>query len=356
MKKLMVCLLVLSLVCTSCGMGEEIDTLGIVVGAAFDKPEVDGNINMTACILRVNGESGGGESSESGGGRSKEYVIVNSEAPTFYEAQSRMMLKVERRPFWGHNNIILVSRDVNLKPIIEAFYNGYDKRGSEYVVVVKEKAGDTFKSANFMGNVGAVSINEILGMSNQNGYLTDINVHEFYTKMNSKSHAAYLPYGETSDEKFVFSGMCVVRDFVFLDTLTQDETIGSMIVQNEYKSGGISVPFGTAMGGVDLMAASCSVECRSDMVFDIKVNASYSVEDLNGDTDIDNTTVAQVVNEYIKGLVDSAIQKSKELDADFMGFANCYFDKFTQDMPGGLADANFNVTVDGELKFKGIEY
>ena len=355
MKKLLVCLLVSIFVCTSCGMGEEIDTLGIVVGAAFDKPEEDGNINMTACILRVNGE-GGGESGESGGGGSKEYVIVNSEAPSFYEAQSRMMLKVERRPFWGHNNIILVSQDVDLKPIVEAFYNGYDKRGSEYVVVVKDNAGDTFQSANFMGNVGAVSINEILGMTNQNAYLTDVSVHEFYSRMNSRSHAAYLPYGETGDEKFIFSGMCVVRDFQFLDELSQEESIGSLIVQNEFKSGGISVPLGTAKAGVDLMEASCTMECSRDMVFDIKVKASYSVEDLNGDTDMSNAAVSKLVNEYIKGLVDSAIQKSIELDADFMGFENDYFDEFAADMPGALADAKFNVTVDGKLKFKGIEY
>lgn len=336
-------------------MGEEIDTLGIVVGAAFDKPKEDGNINMTACILRANGEAGG-ESSKSGGDGGKKFVIVNSEAPSFFEAQSRMMLKIERKPFWGHNNIILISRDVNLKPIIEAFYNGYDKRGSEYVVILKDKASDTFDSSNFMGDVGAVSINEILGLTGQNGYIADVNVHQFYSKMNSRSHAAYLPYGETGDEKFVFSGMCVMRDFKFLDELSQDESIGSMIVLNDYKSGGISVRLGNAEAGVDLMSASCSMDCTEDMAFDLRVKASYSVEDLNGDTDMDNTTVAQVINDSIKKIVQSAIQKSIDLDADFMGFSDKYFGKFAKDMPGGLADARFNVTVDGKLQFKGIEY
>lgn len=335
-------------------MGEEIDTLGIVVGAAFDKPEEDGDINMTACILRVNGESGGGGGDDKGG--SKEYVIVNSEAKSFYEAQSRMMLKIERRPFWGHNNIILASRDVNLKPIIEAFYNGYDKRGSEYVVIVKDKASDTFKSSNFMGNIGAVSINEIMSMTNQNGYITDVNVHELHTKINARSHASYLPYGEAGDEKFTFLGMCVIRDYIFLDVLTQDESIGSMIVLNDYKNGGISVPLGNAEAGVDLMQTSCSVDCSQDMTFDIKIKASYSVEDLNGDTDMDNTTVAREINNYLSKLVQSAIQKSIELDADFMGFSDKYFDKFAKDMPGNLADAEYNVTVDGKLQFKGIEY
>lgn len=356
MKRLLICLLACVLLLTSCGMGEEIDSLGIVVGAAFDKPKVDGDINMTACILRVNGGGAGSDSSGAGGGGGKEYVIVNSEAPSFYEAQSKMMLKIERTPFWGHNNIVLASDDVNLKPIIKAFYNGYDKRGSEYVVMVKGSAAKVLESSNFVGSVGAVSIDEILGMASQNGYITDVNVDELYAKMNSKSQAAYLPYGEMEDKKFTFKGMCVVRNYAFAGPLSQDETVGSLIVLNDYKSGGISVPMGQAMAGVELLQTSCSVDCTQDKVFDIKVKAYYSVQDMNGETNMDNAMAAEVVNGAIKNMIESALKKSEELGADYMGFSDDYFNKFAKDMPGGLADVKFNVTVDGKLKFKGIEY
>jgi hypothetical protein len=128
------------------------------------------------------------------------------------------------------------------------------------------------------------------------------------------------------------------------------------MVLNDYKSGGISVLLGDAKAGVDLLEASCSIDCSEDAVFDIKVKASYSVEDLNGDSDMDNGTVARTINEYLKKTVESAIKKSQDLNADYMGFADCYFDKHAKDLPGGLENAKFNVTVDGKLQFKGIEY
>jgi Ger(x)C family germination protein len=357
MKKLLCCLLAALFICASCSMGEEIDTLGIVVGAAFDKPVNPGDINMTACILRVSGSGGGssvGTGASSGG--AKEYMVVNSEAPSFYEAQSRLMLKVERRPFWGHNNIIIAARDVNLKPIIEAFYNGYEKRGSEFVVIAKDNAAAALNSANFMGNVGAVSVSEVLTMTGQNGYITDVNVHELFSKMNARSRAAYVPYGQTANGNFDFLGMCVLRDYVFLSPLSGDETIGAMIVLGDYKSGGISVPLTGAVAGAELLETSCSVGCSKDKVFDIRVKASYSVQDVNGETDENNDEVAGRVDDRIKMMIESAIQKSKDLNADFMGFSDDYFKKYACDMPGGLAGATFNVTVDGKLMFKGIEY
>ncbi|MEI6101096.1 MAG: Ger(x)C family spore germination C-terminal domain-containing protein [Eubacteriales bacterium] len=355
MKKLLPCLLACILLLTSCGMGEEIDTLGIVVGVAFDKPETEGNINMTACILRVNG---GGADSEEGGseGGGKDYIIVNSEAPSFYEAQSRMMLKIERRPFWGHNNIILASQDTDLKPIMQAFYNGYDKRGSEYVVIVKGKAETVLASSNFVGSVGAVSINEILGMSKENGFITDVNVDELYAKMHSKSGASYLPYGETEDKKFTFKGLCVVRDYAFKGSLSADESVGSLIVLNDYKSGGISVPIGNAVAGVELLDTSCSVDCTEDKFFTIKVNAAYSVQDINGQTKMDNETVENLVNAAIKDKIQKAILKSIQLDADYMNFSDDYFRKFAKAMPDDFKYSQFNITVNGKLKFKGIEY
>jgi Ger(x)C family germination protein len=355
MKKLVACLLVCILLLTSCGMGEEIDSLGIVVGAAFDKPKADSDINMTACILRAKADgSGSGDGEESGGG--KEYVIVNSEAPSFYEAQSKMMLKIERRPFWGHNNIILASEDVDLKPVIQAFYNGYDKRGSEYVLITKGSAADVLETSNFAGGISAVSINEILGMDKENGYITDVNVDNFYAKMQSKSHASYLPYGETQDKKFAFLGMCVVRDYAFRGALTPDESVGSLIVLNDYKSGGISVPLGKAQAGVELMDTSCSVDCTQDKIFTIKVKADYSIQDVNGNADFNNETVKTIVNASLKSKIEDAIQKSRELDADYMNFSDYYFKKYAKDMPGDFKLAQFNVEVDGKLKFKGIEY
>ncbi len=354
MKKIFVCLLACLLLLTSCGMGEEIDSLGIVVGAAFDRPKTDGDINMTACILRVNGSGSDSEGGDSGGG--KEYVIVNSESPSFYEAQSRIMLKIERRPFWGHNNIILASEDVDLKPIIQAFYNGYDKRGSEYVVITNGSAAGVLESSNFAGSIGAVSINEILGMARDNGNITDINVDELFAKMNSKSRAAYLPYGKAEDKKFTFLGMCVVRDYMFRGALTSDESVGSLIVLNDYKSGGISVPLGEAQAGVELLDTACTVDCSEDKQFTVQVKADYSVQDINGVAKMDNETVKRIVNDALKSKIEQAIQKSKELDADYMNFSDVYFKKFAREMPGDFKFSQFNVAVDGKLKFKGIEY
>ncbi len=360
MKRLLCCLLAIVFICASCAMGEEIDTLGIVVGAAFDKPAQDGDINMTACILRVSG-SGGGDSGGSGGtgessGGGKEYMVVNSQAPSFYEAQSRLMLGVERRPFWGHNNIIIAAKDVNLKPIIEAFYNGYEKRGSEFVVIVRDNAAAALDNANFMGGVGAVSVSEVLTRTSQNGYISDVNVHELFSKMNAKSRAAYVPYGQTENGNFNFLGMCVVRDYAFIAPLSQDETIGAMIVLNDYKSGGISVPVNGAVAGAELLSTSCSIDCTMDKAFTIHVKASYSVQDVNGETEETNDEVARKVDDAIKGMIESAIQKSKDIKADYMGFSDDYFKKYASEMPGGLADATFNVKVDGKLMFKGIEF
>lgn len=351
-KKPLACVLACVLLLSSCGMGVEIDTLGIVVGAAFDKPETDGHINMSACILRV---SGGGEP-DTGGSASKKYVTVQTEAPSFYEAQSRMMLQIERKPFWGHNNILLVSQDADLKPIVEAFYNGYDKRGSEYVVIVNGRAAPVLQSENFMGSVGAVSIGEILGMAGDNGCLTDVSVDELYAKMSAKSQAACLPYGEMKNKKFSFKGMCVVRNYRFAAALTTDESTGALVFLNDYKSGSLSVPLGDAVAGVELLGTSCTVECTRDAFFTVRVCAEYSIQDVNGETQTDNTQAKRAVDGALKNRIESAVLKSTQLNADYLGLADIYFRTFAADMPVDFKSAQVKVTVDGKLKFKGITY
>ena len=344
MKKVAVLILaVVTIFLSGCG-GEEIDTIAVVVGSAFDKSDIENEILMTVCVLKANGRFG------SEGKSDDTYMTVTESAATVAEAQSKTSLSLERRPFFGQNDVIVLSKDVPIHDIIISFYEGYETRGFENVVIVEKNAKDAMSAKNFMSPVGAVGITEALGSKNKN-FVKGRRVHDVIAAMNGKSKAMLLPYAKTKDEEFSFESMCILKDYEFAGVLTKEESAGALMITDEYDSGNISVETEEGVIGVEIL------NCRSDIkyggdAFLITAYADYALSGCGNVPDDINDCIKNELENYMK----SATQKSYETDCDFLGFADKYYKYTGKDDKNSINDFNISAQAVCNLNFEGAVY
>lgn len=344
MKKILLLVFAVTTVFLSgCG-GEEIDTLAVVVGSAFDKSDIENEILMTVCVLKANGRFG------SEGKNDDTYMTVTKSAPTVAEAQSKMSLSLERRPFFGQNDVIVLSKNVPIHDIIISFYEGYETRGFENVVIAEKNAKDAMSAKNFIGPVGAVGITEALGSKNKN-CIKGRRVHDVIAAMNGKSKAMLLPYAKTKDDEFSFESMCILKDYEFNGVLTEEESAGALMITGEYDSGNISVETEEGVIGVEI------INCRSDIkyggnTFLITVYADYALSGCGSVPDNINDRIENELENYM----NSAIKKSYETDCDFLGFADKYYKYTGKDDKNSVRDFNISMQAICNLNFEGAVY
>ena len=318
MKKIILVSLIVILLFSSCGFGQEIDTLGIVVGMAFDKGKKD--IDMSVCFLKVNGEFGAqGEGGEP-------YAVVSASGNTIQKAKAELILEAERTPFFGHNNIIFIGKNAEIKKIMTELYSDMQTRGSETVVLCENKASDVFDAENFMGDISAVSIHDILKSSESSGSLPQINIHEIIKSMNMPSSCCLVPVGKTQNKEFSFLGMGILKDYEFYGVLSEKEAFGAFCLTESGVTA--TIENGKDVFTVELLSSSIDIK---DGIYVIEISHKLK----SGDE--------QAYLKYVKDCIYAAVKKAEETGCDFMGFADAYFRKYGEKKE--ITDINYKTEI-----------
>lgn len=332
-KTILLCVITLVIFLSGCG-GKEIDSLAMVVGTAFDKS--DENIEMTSCLLKANGKFG----AESG--EDDPTMIVSSEGKTVLECQSNLTKKTEREPFFGHNNIVVLSSETDMEDILFSFYEQTEKRGAEKVIITKNDARKAMEAENFMGPISSISLDEILSISKKNSNIYPVRVHDIISSSYKKSSAVLVPFGKSEDKNFIIDTMCVLKDFKLLGTLGDDELLGANILLQKDISSHFCVNVNKSIMDAQIYKIDTDIKYK-DGSFYITPSCYISVNDIRKKHS--ESEIKQSIKEYIEAAIFSAISKSISLDADFLGFLDKYYN-LTEKSDKVLSDFNFYVKAD----------
>ena len=311
MKKCMLGLLVAGLLLLgSCGVGEEIDTLGIVVGTAFDQPADPKDFSATACILKANGEFGAeGEAAEG-------YALVQAEAPTFPELQDMLSEKTERKAFFGQNELLVLAKTLDTRRILQAFYEDRATRGNEYVLLSDGMAAKILKSDDFLGSISAVSLREIF-KSGKTTMIQPMTVHEIIKKTSQPSGACLVPIGQMDGNGFVFCGMAVLDDYRYADTLDAEETKGTWYLTRQQITYADHVELDGCIYPVEMQ------KVRADLSYDEQSRTmKLHVECTLYCSREKKEEICAAYRKRVYAQIEAARKKASELQVDFVEFNN----------------------------------
>lgn len=133
MKKiiLIICLLLL----TGCWDRSELSDIGIVAGMAIDKDPDTGDYILTSQYLRPAAENMQSPSPE------EPDLVVSTTGPTIAEVMRKANQTIDRKSFYAHNNIIIISEELakdGLIPIIDSFQRRKEVRGHVWFSIAKD--------------------------------------------------------------------------------------------------------------------------------------------------------------------------------------------------------------------------
>ncbi|WP_073202651.1 Ger(x)C family spore germination protein [Gracilibacillus kekensis] len=135
MRKLMLILFIFITFLSGCWDAQELTEVGIIASMAIDKDENSGEYILTSQYLRPSAESTFVSSQE------EPFLIVSIKGRTISELMRKANHKIDRRGFYAHNKIVVVSEEVakdGLISIFETFQREQEVRSYVWLAVARE--------------------------------------------------------------------------------------------------------------------------------------------------------------------------------------------------------------------------
>jgi spore germination protein KC len=370
------CLLLL----TGCWDRIELKELGIVMGVALDQDPDTGEYIFTSQVLKPSALSTQAPSSDN------PVVKVISTGKTIFEAIMKANQELDRRGFFAHNKIILISEDLakeGLIKVLDSFQRGKEIRGYVYICIVRNMEAREILASNSTGiePIHALHLKKIIENTDYQFNAAKMNMLRFYKESLGSGIAPVVGVMELkkdnqSNKHIQLSGGAVFKKDQLVGYLNEKETRGYRWGKGEVKSGALSVH---SIVDEDRFV---SVEVKkvkskitpivkgNDISFHIQVyGEGIIVEEQSTATWDSNTEKLQSMRKQEKKIeqifeeeIKMAVEKSqKELQADILGFGNRLYkkkpktwNKIKMDWDEIYVDLPFTVSVTFTLNSTGL--
>lgn len=229
-----------SLLLAGCWDRNEINDLAVVLATGVDV--ADDEVELTAQIfVPRNGSSAEGGSS-SGGSASGATLIRTAKGATIAEAQNRLQRQVSREMFWGHCEVIVISKQAGqqgLREYIDFFLRYPQFREHAYVFSSEEKAKEMLALLDPLERNSAESLREmaILGLGAR------VTVLELAKRIKGPSETVILsrllvsPSTHTEQSALATSptvnGLSLYNRGYYVKTVTEPVSLGVLMLVNE---------------------------------------------------------------------------------------------------------------------------
>jgi spore germination protein KC len=227
---------------TGCWDRVELNDLGLVLATGLDKTE-DEQIEVSVQLAVP--EAMGGEATASGqGGAGKTITVEKAIGKTIFEALSRLQARFSRRIFWGHNQVIIIGKDLaesEVQKHIDFFARFPKARLKSYIFVTSGKAIDVLKAIPDVDRSSAEVARELanfrIGMA--------VAVKDFLEELSGEANAVGLPWIEVKKESFSkglqVNGTAILKDGKMIGYIDDKLTRGLLWLRNEMESSTVTV-------------------------------------------------------------------------------------------------------------------
>lgn len=373
---LIIFLLAQSITLSGCWDNIEVRQLGVVMGIGLDYEEGDEPIQLTLQIVSPSGK----QSEEGQSGGNKKYETFTVRGQTVFDAYQNMQKTSPKRTVLPHSKLVVIGKKLaerGLTEVSDFLVREREVRPTSWLIVSDTTAREILDSELGTGSIpsaGLVTMQENFAMSSTSN---PINLIEFFMRMQGDAKSAVTPIIKKSGEHIQFEKSALFRRDRMIGTLSLNETRGLMWLENEVKSGNITLPFQNE--GVELQK-NVSVELseghtritphfngQDEITMDIRCKGLAQIRDaemankmLFTSQQIDQleAAVETQLEERIQHTIDIAQQKYK---TDFLGFNNKFHNRYPKvwktigkDWDEIFPSIRSNLVVDIEIVRQGI--
>lgn len=341
---------------TGCTGSRHLKDLFIVEGLGIDY--YDNNLSVTLQGLKVNVSN----ASDTPSGN----MVVNTSASgtTVSYAINNITKAVSKRAFFGHNKIIVLSKELaqnDIKNYIDYFLRSEDSRADVAICVSNEKAEFILESKENDANVPSENILFLINNNEETGQSILVNENEFLMLYEDKYSDIYLPVIERKDDESTVksAGIALFSDNRLAYITNDIETKGFVILNNKAKDVLIQIS-DEKFGKIDVKLSNIKCKKSASIVenkayFNVEINADIILGEIEKGTQNklskkDNKRLCALVekacNEMISKTYNACIYaKSNALRIGKFIARDCpeYYEKHLSDINGGVQKAELNV-------------
>ena len=341
---------------TGCTGSRHLKDLFIVEGLGIDY--YDNNLSVTLQGLKVNVSN----ASDTPLGN----MVVNTSASgtTVSNAINNIAKAVSKRAFFGHNKIIVLSKELaqnDIKNYIDYFLRSEDSRADVAICVSNEKAKFILESKENDANVPSENILFLINNNEETGQSILVNENEFLMLYEDKYSDIYLPVIERKDDESTVksAGIALFSDNRLAYIKNDIETKGFVILNNKAKDVLIQIS-DEKFGKIDVKLSNIKCKKSASIVenkayFNVEINADIILGEIEKGTQNklskkDNKRLCALVekacNEMISETYNACIYaKSNALRIGKFIARDCpeYYEKHLSDSNGGFQEAELNV-------------
>ena len=341
---------------TGCTGSRHLKDLFIVEGLGIDY--YDNNLSVTLQGLKVNVSN----ASDTPLGN----MVVNTSASgtTVSNAINNIAKAVSKRAFFGHNKIIVLSKELaqnDIKNYIDYFLRSEDSRADVAICVSNEKAKFILESKENDANVPSENILFLINNNEETGQSILVNENEFLMLYEDKYSDIYLPVIERKDDESTVksAGIAIFSDNRLAYITNDIETKGFVILNNKAKDVLIQIS-DEKFGKIDVKLSNIKCKKSASIVenkayFNVEINADIILGEIEKGTQNklskkDNKRLCALVekacNEMISETYNACIYaKSNALRIGKFIARDCpeYYEKHLSDSNGGFQEAELNV-------------
>ncbi|MFW6269560.1 MAG: Ger(x)C family spore germination protein [Bacillota bacterium] len=384
-KSLILLLIIINVISiTGCWDNRNIDDMSLIKGIAIDTVEETDRIKFTVQIVKPVPGEGGAEQQQGGGTNITE--TISATGYTLQDAGRNLIKQIGRRPYYGHNDIIIVSDEIarkGIKPYLDFLLRNKEVRGRTGIIIAKKSAAEILETPHYLEDVTASGIKKMVNGVAESGTISGTNLIPFNMDIiNQKTDAVTSfielreggPEEETqsnqnNNQNLVFaSGGAVFKEDKFQGQFTRKEARGYNWVKNpEEIRGPILVKTKSKKNENEKRISIEIRETQSKIKPEIKENKlkikieintrGFIHEEMPRDYDIMEQENIDNLNKRFATVVNNEIlntlKKSRQYQADVFGLAqavdNKYPDKFKQ-IKNEWDDIYLNIPVEINVK------
>lgn len=362
---------------SGCWSYKELNNYSFVVATGIDKGSAPGRFKVIEQIA-VPSNMKAGSSKGGGSGGNEAYWNVENEGETVFATVRDITRKVQRKPFFGHNKVLVIGRDIAKEGIfkyLDFFARDTEPRISTLMVVAKDTATDILTQKPHLEKLTSEKIDKLLENHIYNSTFQHVQMLGFIEDMLSENKAAVVPIidniemsvseeesggdnsgkggksegksgsqnpegGQSSstgnNKVLVIDGCAIFKDYKMVGQIDNiqsraysfatNNAMGGIIVIDSPEGGEkLDIEFNKVKGNIKpvIKGDKASIEIKVRMIAGIADQQSKK----NYGTPEKLKKVTEKLSETVKKEILDSVMKSKEMSADYFGFGNAIYRK-----------------------------
>lgn len=345
-KIIIIGLIMLSLLTTSCWNSRELNELAFVSAIAIDQGSEPETVDLTLQIFKP-AEMQSDNEQGSGSSGSKPYYNVTATGQTVFEAIRKVSHMIDRRPYFQHLQVIIFSEEIaktGLAQYLDLLTRDVEFRRTSFVLICKDKAKDVLDAKTELTKTPGDSFEHMIKKSANASLAVGINLLEFGQRLMTESTAPLASYLEfNSEDKSVrLTGAAIFKEDMLCSILNEKETRGLLWLIDKIKAG-ISVvkcpnpdcpkPDGKVSLEIINSRTDLKPEIKNDQAqFHVKIHPRIRFGEQTCPCDLSTPDKIEDLKNYlieeITQEINIALKKSREVNCDIFGFGEKIWQRY----------------------------